>query len=147
MSPSQKKARISPDNGRHAAVSTTQSGQTLFDLLDWLKENGCRGLEDGRFDFLGSDGQCGGSLGGFAAKDFDVGEVLFAIPLTCILSLSNASNTSITSLVRDAAKAFDDSSVVTSEEQRKSSVREKYGLAKPEQGLRGKREKRKTGCC
>ena len=114
MSPSQKKQRISAVVIKHA-VSTTDSGEKLQNLLTWLKSCGTKGLEDGRFNFIGSDGQCGGSLGGFAAMDYAVGDLLFAIPLSCILSLSNSRNSKITNLVRDAAKAFGEPALVTSE--------------------------------
>jgi hypothetical protein len=96
-------------------VSTTSGGEKLKNLLSWLKNRGTKGLEDGRFHFKGSDGQCGGSLGAFAVKDYAVSDVLFSIPLTCIISLSNAKETQITKLVREAAKAFGESTLVTSE--------------------------------
>ena len=114
MSPLQKKPRNSGGSLR-CAVSTTYTGQKLTDLLAWLRSCGTKGLEDGRIDFLHSDGQCGGSLGGFAAKDFEVGELLFAIPLTCIISLKDTLNSRVTALVRDAAKFFRDTTLVTSE--------------------------------
>lgn len=114
MSPVQKKPRNSAESLK-CVVSTTDNGQKLNNLLAWLQLCGTKGLQDGRFEFLSSNGQCGGSLGAFAAKDFEVGEVLFAIPLTCIVSLSDTVNSRVTVLVREAATAFGETTLVTSE--------------------------------
>jgi hypothetical protein len=99
----------------HGSISTTSSGQNLINLLDWLKVCGIKGLEDDRFQFISSNGQCGGSLGCFASKDFKFNELLFAIPLKCIISLSNANSSTISELLRQAAHSFGEPALVTSE--------------------------------
>ena len=109
-----KKQRLTASCNDHS-ISSTPTGKSLSNLLDWLRCNGAIGLDAGRFCFKGSDDECGGSLGGFAARDFSIGEVLFSIPLSCILSLSNTSDSQITGLVREAARALGDSKLVTSE--------------------------------
>ena len=109
-----KKTRLEQSHA-NSSVSTTHIGQTLNDLLNWLITCGTVGLEDGRFDFQNSVNECGGSLGGFAARNFFVGDVLFSIPLICLISVSNANDSEVTKLVRDAAVALGDSKLVTSE--------------------------------
>jgi SET domain len=109
-----KKIRVEPSH-TNSSVSTTHTGQTLQDLLNWLSTCGTLGLEDGRFDFRNSTDECGGSLGGFAARNFAIGDVLFSIPLSCLISISNSNDSKLTKLVRDAAVAFGDSKLVTSE--------------------------------
>jgi hypothetical protein len=109
-----KKIRVEPPH-TNSSVSTTHTGQTLQDLLNWLSTCGTLGLEDGRFDFRNSTDECGGSLGGFAARNFAIGDVLFSIPLSCLISISNSNDSKLTKLVRDAAVAFGDSKLVTSE--------------------------------
>lgn len=109
-----KKIRAEPTR-TNSSVSTTHTGQTLQNLLNWLKTCGTLGLEDGRFHFQNSVDECGGSLGGFAARNFAIGDVLFSIPLSCLVSISNTNDSKLTKLVRDAALAFGDSKMVTSE--------------------------------
>lgn len=109
-----KKQRLAPSCNDHS-MSSTPAGKSLSNLLDWLLHNGAKGLDIGRFCFKGSDDECGGSLGGFAAREYLIGEVLFSIPLSCILSLSNTNDSQITGLIREAAKALGDTKLVTSE--------------------------------
>lgn len=114
MAHPKKKSRGEPAE-TNDPISTTHTGQTLHDLLCWLKVCGTIGLEDDRFNFQNSAEECGGSLGGFAARSYAIGDVLFSIPLSCLISISNASDTNLTKLVRDAAAAFGDRKLVTSE--------------------------------
>lgn len=100
-----KKPRV-----EHGSISTTSTGQNLTNLLDWLKVCGVKGLEDDRFHFKSSNG-----LGCFASKDFKFNDLLFAIPLKCIISLSDANSSKISKLLRQAAHSFGEPTLVTSE--------------------------------
>ena len=114
MSHVKKKTRLTAGFPK-SVVSTTQTGQTLDNLLVWLKNRGTKGLDTGGLEFRNCDEDGGCGLGGFAQKDYAVGDVIFAIPLVCLISVTSAYETAVTKLVRDAALAFEDSSLVTSE--------------------------------
>jgi SET domain len=114
MSHVRKKTRATNGDSK-SFVSTTQTGQTLDNLLVWLKQCGTKGLDTGGLEFRICEEDDGCGLGGFAQKDFVVGDVIFAVPLVCLISVTSAYDTAVTKLVRDAAIAFEDSSLVTSE--------------------------------
>jgi hypothetical protein len=95
------------------AISSTEKGEKLTSLLGWLEASGTVGLSN--LEFKSSIGQCGGSLGCFAKKNFVEGDVLFSVPQKCIMSFLNVDSFAAANLLREAAKALGNSQHLTSE--------------------------------
>lgn len=76
------------------------SFDSLTQLLSWFQTNQFQGLED--LEFKASE-TCGGSLGCFAKKDFAVGDLLFTVPQSSILSTAHVLQSPITKFIYEEA--------------------------------------------
>ena len=94
-------------------VVSTTSEISMIELHSWFLSNNVVGL--GRVDFKYSKGSCGGSLGCFARDKIRVGETIFIIPQTCIIGLSNASDTFLSNFLRRTALKHNLNHKITSE--------------------------------
>lgn len=89
----------------------TSSIQDINKLLNWLRENN-GDIPSNNIEIKYSSGK---GLGVFAVKDFDVGEVVFSIPRTCIIGIDNALASNSVQVAIAAAELLNVNNVITVE--------------------------------
>jgi hypothetical protein len=77
-------------------VALSSTGQTA-PLLAWLERSGATGIDHLRFEMSPSLG----SLGCFAGRDFAVGDVLFSVPWSCIVTYADTEHSPTVALIKE----------------------------------------------
>ena len=97
-----RKVQMAEDSTYHNVTTSSDSFQLC---MSWLVSKGCTGLTaaDG-VSFRMSD-RCGDTLGCYAAKDFNKGDVIFTISDSCLLGIQEAQNSALSQKIREAALA------------------------------------------
>lgn len=90
-------SRRSKKQQQHLTATSTADD----DLITWLKASGTKGLD--RLQFRTSEV---GSLGCFAHDDFNVGDLLFAIPCKCMITITDANQSDLIALIRQGVSAL-----------------------------------------